>query len=163
MRARGIYSFVLIAFFIIVGMGLWQSSGAGMVSDLLSLVRIHLNLAFYAIVSTLVLVLWLMGLSVVDRMTWVKFSPGQVIEEHLIGQAAGHVYPSEGLVVRRLPDDFFRHKLLGLRWLGWGTGDFVIRPQHGESLELQNVWNANARQLTIERMVSTRMTDTDHK
>ncbi|MDX2204552.1 MAG: hypothetical protein NW223_17505 [Hyphomicrobiaceae bacterium] len=161
-RARGIYSFVLIGAIALLALLLPYAPGVGTLGDGLSLLRIHLNLAFYVLFSSLVLILWLASLVVIDRLTWVKFTPGQVVEEHLLGQAVAHVYSSEGLVVRRLPDDFFRHKLLGLRWLGWGTGDFLIRPTHGESLELHNVWNANAKQIVIERLISTKMTDTEH-
>jgi hypothetical protein len=130
-----------------------------MLGDALPTLRVHMNLAFYVLFSSLLLLLWLFSVLVIDRMTWVRISTGQVAEEHLLGQAVAHVYPSEGLIVRRLPDDLFRHKLLGLRWFGGGTGDFLIRPAHGESFELHNVWRANAKQLVIEQLIATKMTD----
>ena len=90
----------------------------------------------------------------VDHFTWWRFSPGQVIEEHRVGQATGHAYNTEGMVVRRLPDDFFRHRLLGL-----GTGDFIVSPPHSETFEIHNVWKANRKQRMIERMVAMRITE----
>jgi hypothetical protein len=67
----------------------------------LSLLRVHLNLAFYLAFSVLLLFIWLFVIVVVDHFTWWRFSPGQVIEEHRIGQATGHAYNTEGMVVRR--------------------------------------------------------------
>lgn len=157
-RARGIYSLVLLASIVLVGVLVRYAPGYGQFAELMSLLRIHLNLAFYFIFSTLLLGIWLIGIGIVDRMTWVKFSAGQVAEEHLLGQAVAHVYPSEGLIVRRMPDDLFRHKILGARWAGAGTGDFLIRPANGESFELHNVWRANAKQQIIERLIATKMT-----
>ncbi|RTL68171.1 MAG: hypothetical protein EKK41_16140 [Hyphomicrobiales bacterium] len=161
-RARGVYSLMLLALVALIAILVRNAPGYGALTEVLSLLRIHLNLAFYIIASSLFLVLWLVGIFLIDHMSWVKFSTGQVAEEHLLGQAVAHVFPSEGLIVRRLPDDLFRHKILGLRWLGAGTGDFLIRPAHGESLELHNVWRANAKQAVIERLIATKMTDAVH-
>jgi hypothetical protein len=96
----------------------------------LSLLRVHLNLAFYLTFSVLLMFIWLFVIVFVDHFSWWRFSPGQVIEEHRIGQATGHAYNTEGMVVRRLPDDLFRHRLLGLGLLGWGTGDFIVKPPY---------------------------------
>ena len=60
-------------------------------------------------------------------------------------------YNTEGMIIRRLPDDFFRHKLMG-----FGTGDFVVKPANGESFEIHNVPRANKIQRALEHMISTR-------
>ena len=97
----------------------------------------------------------------VDHFSWWRFSPGQVIEEHRIGQATGHAYNTEGMVVRRLPDDFFRHRILGLGivGLGLGTGDFMVKPPYEESFEIHNVWRANRKQRHMEVMIATRIVE----
>jgi len=150
-RARGIYSFVLL---LVAGGLVWGASripGIGTVLDWAALLRIHLNLAFYLTFSTALMLIWFFVIVLVDRFTWWRFSPGQVIEEHRIGQATGHAVNTEGMIIRRLPDDLFRHRLLG-----FGTGDFVVHPAQGESFEIHNVPGANRIQRTLERMIATR-------
>jgi hypothetical protein len=149
-RARGIYSFVLIMVVAGVAWGATHLPSIGTALNWASLLRIHLNLAFYLTFSALLMLLWLFAVVFIDHFTWWRFSPGQVVEEHRIGQATGHAYNTEGMVVRRLPDDFFRHRILGL-----GTGDFTVKPPYEDSFEILNVWKANRKQRVIERMVAT--------
>jgi hypothetical protein len=156
-RARGVYSFVLL---LLAGAAFWgvqKIPGFDHALGWLSLLRVHLNLAFYLTFSILLLLIWTFVIVFIDHFTWWRFSPGQVIEEHLIGQATGHAYNTEGMVVRRLPDDFFRHRILGLGLFGLGTGDFMVRPPHEESFEIHNVWKANRKQRHLERMIATRV------
>lgn len=158
-RARGIYSLVLLGMFMLVVWLVPRLPGMDHVLNAwLPLLRIHLNLAFYLTFSVLLMLIWLFGAFGVDRFTWVRFTTGQVAEEHLFGQAVAYVYPAEGMIVRRLPDDFFRHKLLGLRFLGLGTGDLLVRPAHGETFELHNVWHANRKQTRIEQLLRIKET-----
>jgi hypothetical protein len=151
-RARGVYSFVLL----LVAAGLvWGASripGIGVAWNWASLLRIHLNLGFYLAFSSALLLVWLFVIVFVDHFTWWRFSPGQVIEEHRIGQATGHAYNTEGMVVRRLPDDLFRHRLLGL-----GTGDFMVKPPYEDAFEIHNVWKANSKQRLMEEMIARRV------
>jgi hypothetical protein len=125
-----------------------------------ALLRVHLNLAFYLAFSAVLMAIWLFVIVFIDHFTWWRFSPGQVIEEHRIGQATGHAYNTEGMVVRRLPDDFFRHRILGLGLVGLGTGDFMVKPPYEDAFEIHNVWKANAKQRNMELMVATRITET---
>ena len=158
-RARGVYSFMLI---LVTGGLFWlvlKIPGIDTAIGWLSLLRVHLNLAFYLTFSTLMMLIWLFVIVFVDHFTWWRFSPGQVIEEHRVGQATGHAYNTEGMVVRRLPDDLFRHRILGLGFTGGGrgTGDFVVKPPYEESFEIHNVWRANARQREMEDMIARRV------
>lgn len=156
-RARGVYSFMLI---LVAGVAFWATlhiPGVDTAFGWLSLLRVHLNLAFYLTFSALLLIIWLFVIVFVDHFTWWRFSPGQVIEEHRIGQATGHAYNTEGMVVRRLPDDLFRHRVLGLGFLGLGTGDFMVKPPYEESFEIHNVWRASRKQRHMEDMIATRI------
>jgi hypothetical protein len=158
-RARGVYSFMLI---LIAGALFWGAlkiPGIETAFGWLSLLRVHLNLAFYLTFSILLMFIWLFVIVFVDHFTWWWFSPGQVIEEHRIGQATGHAYNTEGMVVRRLPDDLFRHRILGLGLFRLGTGDFMIKPPYEESFEIHNVWRASRKQRRMEDMIATRMTE----
>jgi hypothetical protein len=153
-RARGVYSFVLL---LVAGGLFWGTMhipGIDKAMGWVSLLRVHLNLAFYLAFSFLLMVIWFFVIVFVDHFSWWRFSPGQVIEEHRVGQATGHAYNTEGMVVRRLPDDLFRHRILG-----FGTGDFVVKPPYEESFEIHNVWKANAKQRRMELMIATRITE----
>lgn len=158
-RARGVYSFMLI----LVAAGLFWAvlhiPGIQTAIGWLSLLRVHLNLAFYLTFSVLLMLIWVFVIVFVDHFTWWRFSPGQVIEEHRIGQATGHAYNTEGMVVRRLPDDLFRHRILGLGLIGLGTGDFMVKPPYEEAFEIHNVWRASRKQRHMEDMIATRVTE----
>lgn len=161
-RARGIYSLVLLGVIVLLVWFVPKIPGMDhALSAWLPLLRIHLNVAFYLTFSVLLMLIWLFVGFGVDHFTWVRFTTGQVAEEHLFGQATAHVYPAEGMIVRRLPDDFFRHKLLGLRFLRLGTGDLLVRPLHGETFELHNVWHANRKQGRIEQLLRTKETQSN--
>jgi hypothetical protein len=154
-RLRGVHSLVLVM--VAVGL-LWVAlrvPGVDVALGWLQLLRVHLNLAFYVTFSTLLLLIWTFGIVFVDHFTWWRFSPGQVVEEHMFGQATGHAYNTEMMVVRRLPNDLFRHVILGL-----GTGDFEIKPAHGAGLEIHNVWRARKKQRLMEDMISRRVVET---
>ena len=45
----------------------------------------------------------------------------------------------------------FRHRVLG-----FGTGDFVVKPASGDTFEIHNVWRANSKQRRLEDMIATR-------
>lgn len=158
-RARGVYSFMLILVAAGLLWGAMRIPGIETAFGWLSLLRVHLNLAFYLTFSALLMIIWLFVIVFVDHFTWWRFSPGQVIEEHRIGQATGHAYNTEGMVVRRLPDDLFRHRILGLGFIGLGTGDFIVKPPYEESFEIHNVWKASRKQRRMEQMIATRITE----
>jgi hypothetical protein len=158
-RARGVYSFVLLLVAAGVAWGVSRVPGVDKAMNWAGLLRIHLNLAFYLTFSVALMLIWFFVIVLVDHFSWWRFSPGQVIEEHRVGQATGHAYNSEGMVVRRLPDDLFRHRILGLGFIkkGYGTGDFVVKPPNEDSFEIHNVWRANAKQRLMEQMIATRV------
>ena len=133
-RARGVYSFVLILIAAGIVWGARYIPGIGAAMNWAGLLRIHFNLAFYVAFSSALTLIWLFVVVFVDHFSWWRFSPGQVIEEHRVGQATGHAFNTEGMVVRRLPDDFFRHRILGLGLIGLGTGDFIVKPPYEELL-----------------------------
>jgi hypothetical protein len=150
-RARGVYSIVLL---LLTAAAIWavqKIPGIQTAYGWVNLLRVHLNLAFYLTFSVLLMMIWFFIIFLVDRFTWWRFSPGQVIEEHRVGQATGHAFNTEGMIIQRLPDDLFRHRVLG-----FGTGDFVVKPASGDTFEIHNVWRANSKQRQLEDMIATR-------
>jgi hypothetical protein len=154
-RARGVYSFMLILVAAALLWGIMKIPGAEAAFAWLPLLRVHLNLAFYLTFSILLLLIWTCVIVLVDHFSWWRFSPGQVVEEHLFGQATEHAYNTEMMVVKRLPDDLFRHRILGL-----GTGDFMIKPAHESPFEIHNVWRARRKQRRMEAMIAKRVMET---
>jgi len=59
-------------------------------------------------------------------------------------------------LMRRNPDDLFRHKLLGLGFLGLGTGDVVFKPAAAgsEPFIIENVWRSTEKQRRVERLLT---------
>lgn len=150
-RARGVYSFVLL---LLIAGAIWavqKIPGIDTAYGWLALLRVHLNLAFYLTFSVLLMIVWLFVTFLIDHFMWWRFSPGQVIEEHRVGQATGHAFNTEGMIIRRLPDDLFRHRVMG-----FGTGDFVVKPATEDAFEIHNVWRANKKQRLLEDMIATR-------
>jgi hypothetical protein len=150
-RARGVYSLMLLLLVAAVVWAVRQIPGIETAVGWVGLLRVHLNLAFYLTFSGLLLLIWLFVTFLIDHFTWWRFSPGQVIEEHRVGQATGHAFNTEGMIIRRLPDDLFRHRLMG-----FGTGDFVIKPATEDAFEIHNVWRANKKQRLLEDTIATR-------
>lgn len=150
-RARGVYSIMLMLMTAGAVWGVGKIPGIETAYGWLGLLRVHLNLAFYLTFSVLLMLVWVFVIFLVDRFTWWRFSPGQVIEEHRIGQATGHAFNTEGMIIQRLPDDLFRHRVLG-----FGTGDFVVKPASGDTFEIHNVWRANRKQRQLEDMIAMR-------
>jgi hypothetical protein len=132
----------------------WKWS-LGSVFSFLPEIRVHMNLAFYVLMSTGLLTIWIIVVFGIDHLTYWRFGGGQVVERHRLGNAAGNVYDTRGMLMRRNPDDLFRHKLLGLGFLGLGTGDVVFKPAMAgsEPFIIENVWRSNEKQRRIERLL----------
>ena len=154
-RARTLHTFLIAAAIALLAIGTNWLYGLDRIFTWLPELVVQMNLAFYMVFSTALMVLWLIVVFGIDAFTVWRFSSGQVVESHRLGQSAAHVYDTRGMMMRRLPGDFFRHKILGLGILGLGTGDLVFRPAApgAEPFILENVWRVNEKQKRIERLV----------
>jgi hypothetical protein len=154
-RARTVHTFLIAATLALLAIGTEWGYGLNRVFTWVPELVVQMNLAFYMVFSTALMMLWLIVVFGIDAFTVWRFSSGQVVESHRLGQAAGHVYDTRGMLMRRLPGDFFRHKILGLGIIGLGTGDLVFRPAApgAEPFILENVWKVNEKQKSIERLI----------
>ena len=155
-RARVLHTFIIAAILALALVGLEWQWGLGSIFKFVPELRVQMNLAFYMVTSTCLLIIWLIVVFGIDPLTYWRFAGGQVVETHRLGNAAGNVYDTRGMLMRRQPDDFFRHKLLGLGFLGLGTGDLVFRPAMAgsEAFVIENVWRSNEQQKRIERLLT---------
>lgn len=156
-RARVLHTFIIAAIVALALVGLEWKWGLGSVFSFVPEIRVYMNLAFYMVMSTGLLLIWIVVVFGVDQLTYWRFHGGQVVERHRLGNAAGLVYDTRGMLMRRNPDDFFRHKLLGLGFLGIGTGDVVFKPAAAgsEPFIIENVWRSNEQQRRIERLLTS--------
>jgi hypothetical protein len=154
-RARVLHTFIIASIIALALVGIEWKWSLGSVFSFLPEIRVHMNLAFYVLMSTGLLTIWIIVVFGIDHLTYWRFGGGQVVERHRLGNAAGNVYDTRGMLMRRNPDDLFRHKLLGLGFLGLGTGDVVFKPAMAgsEPFIIENVWRSNEKQRRIERLL----------
>lgn len=154
-RARTLHTFLIAATLALIAIATDWAYGLNRLFTWVPELVVQMNLAFYMVFSTALMVLWFIVVFGIDAFTVWRFSSGQVVESHRLGHAAGNVYDTRNMLMRRLPGDFFRHKILGLGIFGLGTGDLVFRPAApgAEAFVLENVWKVNEKQKSIERLI----------
>ena len=155
LKLRGIYSVVLgltIAFLsvLLAWLNLWDD-----VLAFIPRLSVHMNLGFYLVFSTLLLVVWLLVFFVFDRITYWRVRPGQLTEERLIG-GGEQSYDVRGMLFEQHGDDFFRHRILGL-----GTGDLCLNVTGAKeaTISIENVLFAERKVKAIQRLIAVKPDD----
>lgn len=129
----------------------WWDDILGVIPQL----SVHLNLGFYLVFSTALLIIWLLAFFVFDRLIYWRVRPGQLTEEHMIG--GGEMsYDTRGMLFEQHGDDFFRHIVLGL-----GSGDLKLMTTGAkqETIEIPNVLMAQRKVARIQRLVAVKPDD----
>ena len=152
MKSRGVYSIVIALIIALLAIGVQWTYGWGRLFAGVTVLLIYMNLAFYLLVSTWLLAIWCASVFWVDRMSYWRFIPGQVVEHHLWG--VDNVYDTLGMTVKKLPDDLILHKILGL-----GTGDIVLSTTGATERQIliENVARVRKVLPHIERLIVTRL------
>jgi hypothetical protein len=92
-----------------------------------------------------------------DRFTYWEFGPSSIAMKHRFSEGA-ESYTSPQVQTSRQSDDIFVHRLLGLWFLGFGTGDIEVRfgtAGGGQKVYfLKNVWRAAHVEKEINRLVA---------
>lgn len=148
MRARGqeILVFALVAIIVVGGVS-W-TIGWNYVFDKLSLLRVHMNMAFYLTMSTVLFVVWFLSCFVFNYFSYWEFSH-QIVR---VNWGTRTVYQPVAPQVRHVASDLFVHRLLGLSLLGYGTGDIDVEfgtASGHQHFVLRNVWKAEAKEPQI--------------
>jgi hypothetical protein len=154
---RGLWSFMVLLLLIVVALGIslvpngWDSLLAA-----LGGLHIYINMAGYLFIATAVFILWAVAFFVFDQRTYMRITPGQIaICEH-IGASIRNIDGAR-VEIEKKRDDMFRH------WfLGWGTGDLVIRlADTKEEIRLPNVWlGVGGRMDEVQRLIREKATVT---
>src|SRR5262249_48897542 len=136
----------------LLAIGVQWTYGWGRVFAGVTVLLVYMNLAFYLLVSTWLLAIWIASVFWVDRLSHWRFIPGQVVERHLWG--VDNVYDTLGMTVKKLPDDLMLHKVLGL-----GTGDLVLSTAGAteRQIMIENVAGVRKALPQIERLIVKRI------
>ncbi len=157
LRARGLHAVVLVLAAALVGLIVHLSIGWTRVFDQLTLIKVHMNLAYYVVVFVVSFVIWFYITFIHARLTYGVVNPGEVgWRSPLTGQM--ETYKPLNFQVIKRSDDLIVHKLLGLRFLGLGTGDIEVKfdvPGGGSQPHLfKNVWRPDAKVAGMEALIS---------
>ncbi|HJU31886.1 MAG TPA: hypothetical protein VJ740_10535 [Hyphomicrobiaceae bacterium] len=156
-RARGVKSLVLFLTLLVIGLLVQLTMGWTEILQFFPLLLVHMNLAFYLLFSGLLLAAWLFVVLGTDRSVYWEFGPNSIAKKYWFTDAA-ESYTSPQVETSRQSDDIFVHRLLGLWFLGFGTGDIEVRFSTAGSGQkvyfLKNVWRAAHVEREINRLVA---------
>jgi hypothetical protein len=159
LRARGIYAVIMILALAVVGLLVHMIVGWTFIWDLVTLVKVHMNLAYYVVVFAVSFILWVYITFVHARFTYGFVNPGEIgWRSPLTGQVEN--YRPQRIQVSKRSDDIVVHTLLGLKFLGLGTGDIEVKfdvPGGGSQHHVfRNVWRPEAKIHVMERLIEER-------
>ncbi len=156
-RARGVKSLVLFLVLVVLGLVVQLTAGWTEILQFFPLLLVHMNLAFYLLFSGLLLIAWLFVVLGTDHSVYWEFGPNSIAKKYRLTGAA-ESYTSPQVETSRQSDDIFVHRLLGLWFLGFGTGDIEVRFSTAGSGQkvyfLKNVWRAAYVEREINRLVA---------
>lgn len=156
-RARGLKSMVLFLSILVIGLFVQLTYGWDQLLGFVPLLLVHMNLAFYVLFSTLLLAAWVFVIFGADRFVYYEFTPGGISKRVLFSEGSEN-FTSPHVETMRQSDDIFVHRVLGLWFLGFGTGDLDIRfstPGGGQRIyHLKNVWRVGHIERAINRLVA---------
>lgn len=164
-RARGINALLLLllmggaavaTYFIMNMPGLWATPPS---------LLLHMNLAFYLLISTVLFVVWFVIVFIVDRLSYWRVRGTQVERVQLFGSALGRAPESwSALHIRmtRYSDDIIAHKILALGFLGLGTSDVDVKVSifggGHEQFRIENVWRASTPLRAVQAAMGQKAT-----
>jgi hypothetical protein len=157
LRARGVISLLLFLILLTTGLIVQFYFGWDQLLSFAPLLLVHMNLAFYLLFSGTLLVVWLFAIFVRDRLTRYEFARGSISKRVALSEGS-ESFTSPQIEIARDSDDVFVHRLLGLAFLGFGTGDIRVRfstPGDGQHVYLlKNVWRSGRVEREINRLLA---------
>jgi hypothetical protein len=156
-RVKGANSVILILGLGFGSLAMYYAGAWGVIFRVFPALLIFMNLAFYISLSTALLLLWSLATFGLDRLTYWEFTPGQVTRYNRIGEGS-QSFDAHGLHLDRVADDILINKILGLRFLGYGTADlkFTTSGAVRDTFTIDNVWRANLRDRQIRDLIVVR-------
>src|SRR5262249_25382857 len=124
----------------------------------LSFLDIRITLGGYVLVSTVLLIVWLIAFFLFDQQVYMIFTPGQFRVRQEIGEGEiGH--GTTGMTGQKQRSDLVRHWILGL-----GSGDLIVNTSgaHPQHFDLPNELFLGRRVKEIEEMLRSRQVVAAH-
>jgi hypothetical protein len=149
---RGLWSVIVIVILLALAvifaiLGWWET-----IIQYLGFLDIRINLGGYFLISTVLLVLWIVVIFYFDRQVYMIFSPGQLRLRLEIGDAE-HAYDTMGMTIQKQRSDLFRHWILGL-----GSGDLIVKTSGAQAhhFDMPNVLFLGRKVREIEDMLRSK-------
>lgn len=154
-KLRGIYSVVTVlglAFIavLLAWLGWWDE-----ILSILPELSVRMNMGFYLVFSSVLLIIWLLSFLVFDRLRFWRIRPGQMTEERIIG-GGERSYDTHGMLFEKHGEDVFQHVILGL-----GAGDLKISTTGARKAELYipNVLFVDKKVRAIQKLIAVKPDD----
>jgi hypothetical protein len=157
MRARGLHAIILLMAIVILGLVVHMSVGWVAVFDQLTLIKVHMNLAYYVVVFVVSFAIWFYAAFIHARLTYGVVNAAEVgWRSPLTGQI--ETYKPLNFHVGKRSDDLIVHKILGLGFIGLGTGDIIVKFDvpggSSQNHVFKNVWRPEAKIAKMETLIS---------
>lgn len=157
LRARGLHAIIFGLVVVVIGLIVHMTVGWTAVFDRLTLIKVNMNLAYYVVTFVVTLAVWLYTTFVHARLSYGVVNPGEVGWRSALTGQIETFRPLNFQVVKR-SDDIIVHKILGLGFLGFGTGDIDVKfdvPGGGsQHHSFKNVWRPDAKVTQMEALIS---------
>jgi hypothetical protein len=162
-RARGMGAFMLILLVAAAAGGTYAAVNSKQLFEAPPTLLIYLNLAFYIIVSSVLLCVWLVIVFITDRMSYWRFRGSHIERVRRLAGAMGRVPESYSVLHARITshrDDLLNQRILGLGLIGLGTSDVDVKvsiPGGGnEHLRMENVWRATRNLRKVQEVMGAK-------
>jgi len=164
-KARGVGSLLLILLLAAAAAGTQFVMSIDALFKTPPAILVHMNLAFYMMVSSALFVVWLVIVFVVDRLSFWRFRGAQIERVQRFASILGRAPESYSVMhvrLTRFSDDILAHKILGLGILGLGTSDIegkiAIFGGGNEVFRIEHVWRASRSLRQIQAMMGPKAT-----
>jgi hypothetical protein len=146
---RGLWSVIVIVVIVFTTIifalvGWWQH-----IADTIEELDVRINFAGYLVISSVLLLIWLITLFLFDQQIYMVFTPGQLRVRLEIGEGET-AYDTRGMTIQKQRSDLFRHWILGL-----GSGDLIVNTSGAQvhHFDLPNVLFVGRKVKEIEEML----------
>lgn len=164
-RARGVSALLLLllmggaataTYFVMTMPGLWSTPPS---------LLLHMNLAFYLLVSSVLFIVWFVIVFIVDRLSYWRVRGTQVERVQMFASVLGRAPESWSVMhirLTRYSDDIIAHKILALGILGLGTSDIDVKLSifggGHEQFRIENVWRAAGPMKAVQAAMGPKAT-----
>jgi hypothetical protein len=157
LRARGLHAIIFGLVVVVLGLIVHMTIGWTAVFDQITLIKVHMNLAYYMITFVVTLAVWLYTTFVHAHVSYGVVNPGEIGWRSALTGQIETFRPLNFQVVKR-SDDIIVHRILGLGFLGFGTGDIDVKfdvPGGGsQQHSFKNVWRPDVKVAKMEALIS---------